>query len=129
MVPEPYICDDEVPTVEHGMPPEGIAIVPVGLDGTGLTPADVISVEPSGIPVGETDEPDDALPSGEVAPIVGVGTTIPFICARATLPMSSAVRATAIAENLIFVLRFTPNPIWIIGPFKLAFASLHEFSV
>jgi hypothetical protein len=42
-------------------------------------PAEVISVEPKGIPVGETDELDDALPSGEVAPIPGVGTTMPFI--------------------------------------------------
>jgi hypothetical protein len=101
VAPEPYICDDEVPNVEHGMPPEGIAIVPVGLAGRGLTPADVISVEPSGIPVGEMDEEVDALPSGEVSPIAGVGTTIPPICARARLPTSSAGRAAAIGKNLI----------------------------
>jgi hypothetical protein len=88
------------------MPTEGVAIVPVGLTGTGLVPADVISVEPSGIPVGET---YDALPSGEVAPMVGVGTTIPLTCARATLAVSSAGRAAAIGKNLIRSLRCIPN--------------------
>jgi hypothetical protein len=101
VAPEPNIWDDEVPTVEHGMPSEGTAIVPVGLDGRGLNPADVISVEPSGIPVGETGDSDDALPRGEVSPIAGVGTTIPFICARARLPTSSTGRAAAIGYNFI----------------------------
>jgi hypothetical protein len=105
MALEPYIWDDDIPTVGHGVPPEGTAIVPVGLGGRGLNPADVISVEPNGIPVGET---DDAPPSGEVAPIAGVGTTIPFICARATLPTSIAGSAAAIDQNLICTLRL-PN--------------------
>jgi hypothetical protein len=103
VVLEPYIWDEEAPKVEHGMALEGIAIVPVGLAGKGLIPADVISVEPSGIPVGET---DDALPSGEVAPIVGVGTTIPPTCAAAMLHTSSAAKAVAIGENRIDILRF-----------------------
>jgi hypothetical protein len=109
------------------MPPEGIAIVPVGLDGTGLTPADVISVEPSGMPVGETDEPDDALPSGEVAPIVGVGTTIHL--RKSHVAHKQCRHGYSDRRKSHFVLRFAPNPIWIIGPFNLAFASLHELSV
>jgi hypothetical protein len=52
--------------------------------GIGLTPGEAISVEPIGIPVGETDEPDE-MPRGEVAPIVGVGVAIPPTCAMATL--------------------------------------------
>jgi hypothetical protein len=105
VVLEPYIWDDETPSVEHDVPPEGIAIVPVGLGGTGLIPAVVISVEPNGIPVGEMDEPVDAPPSGEVAPIAGVGTAIPLICPRATLPAKGAGRAAAIGKNLIYTLR------------------------
>jgi hypothetical protein len=104
LVLEPNIWDDEAPTVEHGTPVEGVAIVPVGLGGTGLTPADVISVEPNGIPVGEMDELDDALPSGEVAPIAGVGTTMPFICAKAAWLARSAGRAATIGKNLMCTL-------------------------
>ena len=132
MALEPYIWDDEIPNVEHGMPLEGVAIVPVKLGGTGLIPADVISVEPSGIPVGETDEADDALPSGEVAPIVGVGATIPLTCARATLAASSAGRAAAIGKNLIHTLRCIPNESsWDFSSASslLVFAALHEFQV
>jgi hypothetical protein len=73
--------------------------------GIGLTPGDAISVEPNGIPVGETDEPD-AMPSGEVAPIVGVGLAIPLTCAMATLQTKSAGTAAAINEILIGILRF-----------------------
>ena len=105
MAVEPYIWDGDVPNVEHGVPPEGTAMVPVGFAGSGLTPADVISVEPNGIPVGEIDELDDALPSGEVALIPGVGTTMPFICASAALPTSNAGRTAAIIENFIHTLR------------------------
>lgn len=125
---EPYIWDDEVPNVEHGMPLEGVAIVPVGLGGRGLNPPDVISVEPSEIPVGETDEPVDELPSGEVAPIDGVGMTIPLTCASARLPMSSAGRAAAIKKNRIYSLHFMPNEQ---GQDlrKLVFAAANEFSV
>jgi hypothetical protein len=111
---EPYIWDGVAPNVEHGVPPEGTARPPVGFGGRGLTPADVISVEPKGIPVGETDELDDALPSGEVAPIPGVGTTIPFICARATLPAKITGSAAAIDQNLICTLRCRTNRVGLI---------------
>jgi len=50
----------------------GIAIVPVTLPvGAGLTPSDVTSVAPSGIPVAPTDPPAP-IPSGEVTPSEGV---------------------------------------------------------
>jgi hypothetical protein len=70
---DPNIDDGEVPTVEHAVPLVvlGTEIVPVTPVGTGLSPAELISVEPSAMPVGPTDVP--ALsPSGDVAPRVGV---------------------------------------------------------
>jgi hypothetical protein len=77
----------------------GIAIVPVALLGAGLIPGDAISVAPRGMPVGETVEPVP-IPSGEVAPMVGVGLAIPLTCAMATLQTKSAGTA-AINANLI----------------------------
>ena len=92
------------------MPLLGIAIVPVELAGSGLTPGDAISVAPIGIPVGETDEPD-VMPSGEVAPIVGVGAAIPETCALATLQTKSAGTTAAINKDLIGILRLqTASP-------------------
>jgi hypothetical protein len=100
VVVDPNIPDGEVPKVEHVVLLPGIAIVPVEEVGIGLTPGDAISVEPSGIPVGETDEPD-VMPSGEVAPIVGVGEAIPVTCALATLQTNSAGTTAAINNVLI----------------------------
>jgi hypothetical protein len=71
----------------------------------GLTPGDAISVEPSGIPVGETVKPV-AMPRGEVAPIVGVGVAVPPTCAMAALQTKSAERAAAASEALVGILRF-----------------------
>jgi hypothetical protein len=81
----------------------GIAMVPVASPGAGLTPGDTISVEPRGIPVGETVEPVPRL-SGEVAPMVGVGLAIPLTCAMATLQTSSVGKIAAINEILISLL-------------------------
>jgi hypothetical protein len=67
------------------VPLPGIVVMAIEEVGIGLTPGDASSVEPSGIPVGDTDEPDVAS-SGEVAPMVGVGVAIAPICAIATLP-------------------------------------------
>jgi hypothetical protein len=100
VVVDPNIPDGEVPKVEHVVLLPGIAIVPVEEVGIGLTPGDASSVEPSGIPVGETDEPD-VMPSGEVAPIVGVGEAIPVTCALATLQTNSAGTTAAINNVLI----------------------------
>jgi hypothetical protein len=71
---DPNIPDGEVPEVEHVVPLPGIAIVPVELVSSGLTPGDAISVPPSGICVGPTGAPGP-LPSGEVMPSEGVGAT------------------------------------------------------
>jgi len=106
---EPNIPDGEVPEVEHVVPLLGIAIVPVTPVGIGLTPGEAISVAPIGIPVGETDEPVPK-PSGEVAPIVGVGAAIPLTCAVAVLQTTSAGRIAAINENLIGILRLKTAP-------------------
>jgi hypothetical protein len=97
---DPNIVDDAVPMVEHAVLLFGIEIVPVASPGAGLTPGDAISVEPSGMPVGETGEPVAAMPSGEVAPIVGVGLTMALTCAIAVLQTKSAGMTTAISENL-----------------------------
>jgi hypothetical protein len=97
---DPNMVDGAVPMVEHVVPLPGMAIVPVASPGAGLTPGDAISVEPSGIPVGETDEPVADMPSGEVAPKVGVGLAIPLTCATATLQTNSAAGIAAINDNL-----------------------------
>jgi hypothetical protein len=98
---DPYISEGEVATVEHAVPllVVGMVIVPAKPVGPGLTPPDLISVEPSGIPVGELAEPIP-MPSGEVAPIVGVGSTVLSTCAMATLPAKNAGRTAATSEIL-----------------------------
>jgi len=98
---DPNIPDGAVPMVEHVVPLLGMEIVPVASPGAGLTPGDAISVEPSGIPVGETDEPVVAMPSGEVAARLGVGLAIPLTCAMAPLHTISAGRTAAIKDSLI----------------------------
>jgi hypothetical protein len=105
---DPNIWDDEMPRVEQPAPLPGIAMVPVASDGSGLVPPEVSSVAPSGIPVGDTDEPD-TLPSGEVAPIAGVGVTMALTCAAAGLHASITGRAAAINKNLTGILPSSPN--------------------
>jgi hypothetical protein len=97
LVVDPNIDDGAVPRVEHAVLLFGMEIVPVASPGAGLTPGDTISVEPSGMPVGETVV---AMPSGEVAVRVGVGVAIPLTCAIATLQTTSAGRTAAISDNL-----------------------------
>jgi hypothetical protein len=98
---DPNIDDGEVPRVEHVVPLLGIAIVPVASPGAGLTPGDAISVEPSGMPVGETGEPVAVMPSGEVVARLGVGVAIPPTCARAALQTKSAAGIAAINDILV----------------------------
>jgi hypothetical protein len=104
---DPYISEGEVATVEQAVPlvVAGMEIVPAKPVGAGLTPADEISVEPNGIPVGELVEPI-VMPSGEVAPIVGVGMTESSTCAIAALQMISAGKTAAITDSLTVVLLF-----------------------
>jgi hypothetical protein len=97
---DPNMDTGAVPMVEHVALLLGMEIVPVASPGAGLTPGDAISVEPSGIPLGETDEPVDGIPSGEVAAKVGVGLAIPLTCAIAALQMTSAAGIAAINDNL-----------------------------
>jgi hypothetical protein len=59
------------------------------------------------MPVGETVEPAP-MPSGEVAPMVGVGLAIPLVCALAPLQTISAARIAAIHDNLIGSLPLKP---------------------
>jgi hypothetical protein len=100
LVVDPNIDDGAVPIVEHVVLLPGIEIVPVASPGAGLTPGDAISVEPSGIPVGETGEPVVAMPSGVVVARLGVGVAIPPTCAMATLQTTRAGRIAAINDNL-----------------------------
>jgi hypothetical protein len=104
---DPNIDDGAVPKVEHVVPLLGIEIVPVTPVGAGLTPGDAISVEPRGMPVGETVEPAP-MPSGEVAPRVGVGLAMPVTCAMAPWQTSSAGRIVTINESFIGMLLWKP---------------------
>jgi len=99
------------------VPLSGIAVVPVEKVGIGLVPGDASSVEPNGIPVGETDEPD-VIPSGEVAPMVGVGAAIALTCASAAWLTKSAGRTAAVHESRIRVLRGKTAP-WRLVPIPL----------
>jgi hypothetical protein len=78
----------------------GIEIVPVTPAGAGLMPGEAISVEPSGMPVWETPEPVP-MPSGDVAPMVGVGLAIPLTCALAALQTTRTASIAVINENFI----------------------------
>src|ERR1700674_3294531 len=103
IAPDPYVSEGEVATVEHAVAllVVGMEMVPAKPVGAGLTPADMISVEPNGIPVGELAEPIP-MPSGEVAPIVGVGSTVSSTCAiAAALQPTSAEKTAAITGSLI----------------------------
>jgi hypothetical protein len=104
---DPNIPEGEVPRVEHDVPLPGIEAVPV-TRGAGLTPGDAISVEPKGMPVGETVEPV-VMPSGEVAPMPGVGLTMALTCALAALQTTSAGTIAAINATLTRILRFATN--------------------
>jgi hypothetical protein len=108
--------------VEHAVPLLGIEIVPVTPMGAGLTPGDAISVEPRGMPVGETAKPVP-IPSGEVAPMVGVGLAIPVTCAMATLQAKSAGMTVATNEYLNDVFHF-PTALPRRPPINLATISL-----
>jgi hypothetical protein len=101
---DPYICAGEVATVEHAVPllVAGMEMVPTKPVGAGLTPADEISVEPNGIPVGELVEPI-VMPSGEVVPIVGVGMTESLTCAIAAWQTISAGKTAAITDGLAII--------------------------
>jgi hypothetical protein len=105
LVVDPNIVDGEVPTVEHAVPllVLGIVIVPVTPVGAGLSPGEVSSVEPSGMPVGSTDAPG-AAPSGEVALSVGVVAIVPT-CATALLAANSAGIIAASNETPVDILR------------------------
>jgi hypothetical protein len=98
---DPNMDDGAVPMVEHVVLLPGMEIVPVASPGAGLTPGDAISVEPSGIPVGEIDEPVAVMPSGVVVARLGVGLAIPLTCARAALQTKSAARIAALTDNLV----------------------------
>jgi hypothetical protein len=67
---DPNIPDGEVPTVEHAVP------LPVDEESSGLTPGEVISVDPIGIPAAPTGAPGPP-PSGEVRPSAGVSVIVP----------------------------------------------------
>ena len=104
---DPNIPDGDIPPVEHVVPLVviaplvGIATVPVTLPvGAGLTPADVISVAPIGIPVPPTD-PSGPIPSGEVTPSEGVAVSGSSTWANALLQPSAA--EIIVATNRRFI--------------------------
>jgi hypothetical protein len=76
---DPNIVDGAVPMVEHTVLPT----MPVEGSGIGLTPAEVISVAPNGMPVPPTGALG-TMPSGDVAESEGVGITA-ACCAKAWL--------------------------------------------
>jgi hypothetical protein len=104
MAVDPNNSEGEVATVEHAVPllVVGMLIVPAKPKGAGLTPADVISVEPRGMPVWETPEPAPK-PSGEVASIVGVGLAISLTCAVAAAVQTTSAAMTATINGDLMV--------------------------
>jgi len=79
VVVAPDIPDIGLPIAEPIVPEPVIPIMPLG---SGLSPGEVSSVAPRGIPVGGTAEPGP-MPSGDVAPMLGVRLPIPPTCAKA----------------------------------------------
>jgi hypothetical protein len=105
LVVDPNIVDGAVPNVEHVVPLFVLGVIDVPVTpGIGLTSGEATSVAPNGIPVGPTAE-FVVMPSGEVAPMVGVGATIPVTCAMAALQTKRAGRTAATNANFMGVLR------------------------
>jgi hypothetical protein len=100
---EPNMPADGVPSVVQDIPPLAIATVPVGLVGAGLTPVDVISVAPNGIPVLPTELPL-VTSSGVVAPTDGVGMTM-LCCAMAA--WLATIKGSSISESFTGILHLT----------------------
>jgi hypothetical protein len=94
---EPAVVDGATPAVVHDMAaPAGGETV-----GNGLTPGEAISVAPNGIPL----PPIPVLgpmPSGEVAPTVGVGAAIPVTCATAA-PLAKNTIQAVMSEAFICI--------------------------
>jgi hypothetical protein len=101
-VADPNIVDGAAPMVEH-------AVLPM-LDetGIGLTPAEAISVAPSGMPVPPTGALG-TMPSGDVAESEGVGITA-ACCAKA-VPHSKAEAAVIIRKRFMVFLRFRSSSV------------------
>jgi hypothetical protein len=99
VVLEPDIPGDGLPVVKHVVPFPVIPNVPAA---AGLSPGDASSVAPMGIPAGETGEAG-AMPSGEVAPIPGVGLPIPPTCANAGMQPKSAACIAIINTRRIMI--------------------------
>src|SRR4051812_10018338 len=95
---DPNIVDGAVPMVEHTVLP----MMPVEGSGAGLTPGEVISVAPNGMPVPPTGAPG-TMPSGEVAESEGVGITA--ACCAMAWPQSSAEAVVIIRKRFMVVLR------------------------
>jgi hypothetical protein len=96
VVLEPDIPGDGFPIAKQVVPLPVAPIVPVGAE---LSPGDASSVAPMGIPAGGTGEPG-AMPSGEVAPIPGIGLPIP-IWEKAAPQPKGTVAIAAIKVRII----------------------------
>jgi hypothetical protein len=92
--PSKVVIEPDIPDV--GLPVTGQVV----LLSNGLSPGDTSCVEPMGIPVGGTCELG-TMPSGEVAPMLGVGLPIPPTCAKAEPQPNSNADAVAIAKRVI----------------------------
>jgi hypothetical protein len=97
VVVEPTIPEAGFPIAEPVMPEPINPVVPLG---TGLSPGEASSVAPIGFPVGGTCEPG-TMPSGEVAPMPGVGLPIPPACARAEPQLRIIAAVVTIAKRVI----------------------------
>ena len=96
---EPDIPDDGLPIAKHVVL---FPVIPIVAAAAGLSPGDASSVAPMGIPAGGTGEPA-AKPSGEVAPIPGVGLPIPPTCANAGMQPKSAACIAIINTRRIMI--------------------------
>ena len=95
---DPNIVEGAVPMVEHTVLP----MIPVVGSGAGLTPGEVISVAPNGMPVPPTGALG-TMPSGDVAESEGVGITA-ACCAKAW-PHSRTEAVVIMRKRFMVVLR------------------------
>jgi hypothetical protein len=88
-----------IPVMELAIPvdeevvPMQLELLDIGPMGVGPMPPGLISVAPSGIPLGEPDAVEPGIPSGDVSPMLGVFV---MLCVR---PASELHRSTTAAMN------------------------------